>query len=119
MPGIRPQRCTLIGVHSPLVFDLFDTWNGKSVGGCTYHVVHPGGRSYETLPVNAFEAESRRINRFWNFGHTATSNAPRPEFDDIWEFFVNEEPPRAMAPPLEMPSDEFPHTLDLRRHMEK
>ncbi len=109
----------LIGVHSPLVFDLFDTWNGKSIGGCTYHVVHPGGRSYETLPVNAFEAESRRINRFWNFGHTATSNAPRPEFDDIWEFFVNEEPPRAMAPPLEMPSDEFPHTLDLRRHMEK
>ncbi|SIS97447.1 DUF2126 domain-containing protein [Neptunomonas antarctica] len=109
----------MIGVHSPLVFDLFDTWNGKSVGGCTYHVVHPGGRSYETLPVNAFEAESRRINRFWDFGHTPTSHEPQTEFSDIWEFFVNEEPPRAMEPPLEMPSDEFPHTLDLRRHIEK
>ena len=108
-----------IGVHSPLVFDVFDTWNGKSIGGCTYHVVHPGGRSYDTLPVNAFEAESRRINRFWDLGHTPVSHAPQPGFDDIWEFFVNEEPPRAMEPPKEMPSDEFPHTLDLRRHMEK
>lgn len=108
-----------IGVHSPLVFDLYDTWNGQSIGGCTYHVVHPGGRSYETLPVNAFEAESRRINRFWELGHTPTSHDPAPEFDDIWEFFVNDEPPRAMEPPKEIPSNEFPHTLDLRRQIEK
>ncbi len=108
-----------IGVHSPLVFDLFDTWNGQSIGGCTYHVVHPGGRSYETLPVNAFEAESRRINRFWELGHTPTSHEPQPEFDDIWEFFVNDQPPRAMEPPKEVPSSEFPHTLDLRRQIEK
>jgi uncharacterized protein (DUF2126 family) len=104
-----------IGVHSPLVFDLFDSWNGLSLGGCTYHVVHPGGRSYETLPVNAFEAESRRINRFWEFGHTPVNDAPVTQFDDIWAFFVDERPPKAMEPPKEMPSDEFPHTLDLRR----
>jgi uncharacterized protein (DUF2126 family) len=107
-----------IGVHSPLVFDLFDSWNGLSLGGCTYHVVHPGGRSYETLPVNAFEAESRRINRFWEFGHTPVSDSPSVQFDDIWEFFVDERPPKAMEPPKEMPSKEFPHTLDLRRQGE-
>ena len=53
-----------IGVDTPLVFDVVDTWNNKSVGGCTYFVSHPGGRSYETYPVNSFEAESRRSNRF-------------------------------------------------------
>lgn len=108
-----------IGVHSPLVFDLFDTWNGKSIGGCTYHVTHPGGRSYSSLPVNAFEAESRRINRFWGMGHTQGRPAPVQGFDDIWEFFPNQAPPHAIMPPQEVPSDEFPHTLDLRRFLEK
>ncbi len=107
-----------IGVHSPLVFDLIDTWNGKSVGGCTYHVVHPGGRSYETLPVNAFEAESRRINRFWDFGHTPVIETQQPDFDGMREFFANQQPPKPMAPPPEEPTDEYPHTLDLRRPME-
>ena len=107
-----------IGVHAPLVFDLIDTWNGQTVGGCTYHVTHPGGRSYETLPVNAFEGESRRINRFWDFGHTPSSKTSMPEFNGLREFFVNQTPPRPMAPPAEQPSDEYPYTLDLRRQME-
>jgi uncharacterized protein (DUF2126 family) len=59
-----------IGVDTPLVFDIVDKWNQRSIGGMTYFVSHPGGRTYETFPVNSNEAESRRVNRFWDFNHT-------------------------------------------------
>ncbi|MGB7389072.1 MAG: transglutaminase family protein [Pseudomonas neustonica] len=83
----------MITIHAPLVFDLVDNWNQRSVGGCTYHVVHPGGRGYETFPVNANEAEARRMTRFWHYGHTQGS----------------------MANIRQAPGQEYPHTLDLRR----
>jgi uncharacterized protein (DUF2126 family) len=79
----QPPACLhpTIGVHTPLVIDLFDVWTGRAVAGCTYHVGHPGGRNYETFPVNTNEAEGRRHARFvpGNYSPGTPGTAPPDE----------------------------------------
>ncbi len=90
----QPPRCLhpTIPIHTPLVIELIDLASERSLGGCTYHVGHPGGRNYETFPINSNEAEARRRARFFPFGHT-------PDFKGV---------------PLREENPEFPATLDLR-----
>lgn len=82
-----------IPTHVPLTFDILDTWTKRSLAGCRYHVSHPGGRNFEVFPVNAYEAEGRRLARFEPFGHTPGSFLPPPVVTDR----------------------DYPLTLDLRR----
>ena len=91
----QPPRCLhpYIGVHTPLTFDLVDTWTRRSLGGCKMHVSHPGGRSYDVRPVNALEAEGRRLGRFERIGHTTGTVEVGPAEEN----------------------EDFPFTLDLRR----
>jgi len=93
----QPAHCLhpTIPVHTPLVVELMDIAAQRSIGGCTYSVAHPGGRSYETFPVNSNEAEARRRARFYPFGRT---------------------PDLKVVPPREENPD-FPATLDLRRRV--
>ena len=111
-----------IAPHVPLVIDVIDTWNGHSVGGCTYHVAHPGGRSYDAFPVNSYEAEARRVARFWDFGHTPSVIVRSPvalsDPQGLAEFSVSTAAPRPMAPPIEEQSHEYPFTMDLRHRSE-
>ncbi|MEM9713338.1 MAG: transglutaminase family protein [Actinomycetota bacterium] len=103
-----------IGVHSPLVFDLIDTWTGRSIGGATYHVSHPGGRTFEVRPVNAEEAEGRRIARFADWRHTP-GPVPPPAPRGRSRFVPEGSRVGPMdAPPREHDPDQ-PLTLDLRR----
>jgi len=103
-----------IGIHAPLVFDIIDTWNGRAIGGCTYHVAHPGGRHYDIFPVNAYEAEARRISRFRGDGHTPGTLRPPPGADELHRRFSVDPPRGPMAPPAEEINSEYPSTLDLR-----
>jgi uncharacterized protein (DUF2126 family)/transglutaminase-like putative cysteine protease len=109
-----------IGADAPLVFDIVDTWNNRILGGCTYFVSHPGGRSFDTHPVNSFEAESRKISLFWGFGHTPSANQEVPILDRstpaVSRFVAETKKELKSDTPIELIDPEYPNTLDLRKY---
>lgn len=82
-----------VPINSPLTFDIVDTWNRRSLGGCQHHVAHPGGRSYDDFPLNAYVAQSRRRSRFYALNRT----------------------PGVLDPPQPVVDKDYPLTLDLQR----
>jgi len=118
-----------IKVDTPLTFDIIDKWNTRSIGGFNYFVSHPGGRSYDTFPVNSYEAESRRINRYWDFNHSQGEVTPiEPKITGEANSVFAVEASRVMTSKTgskklyfhEMPKNkEYPHTLDLRQRWMK
>lgn len=103
-------------VQAPLIFDIIDSWNKRAIGGCTYHVVHPGGRSYDDFPINANVAQSRRVSRFWDFGHSPGGIFIYPTTPAPTRRFFTEG--GSSVGPASLPIDERNrdslHTLDLR-----
>jgi len=89
---LSEQLHPTVPVHAPLIFDIIDSWQQRSIGRCAYHVTSPTDGLYSTRPVNAGEAETRRTERFQKL-------TPQPSS-------------------VSLPADEtnllFPMTLDLR-----
>jgi uncharacterized protein (DUF2126 family) len=103
----QPPSCLhpTIPIHTPLVFDIIDTWMNRSIGGCTYHVAHPGGRAHERFPINANEAEGRRSARFFPIGHTpgpVAVSAEQAHPDSPLTLDLRREAPMALSPALSL-----------------
>ncbi len=109
-----------LGVDTPLVFDIFDTWTGKAVAGCNYHVFHPGGRAYDTFPVNSYEAEGRRVSRFYNENHTQSVYTPKHMGSEAQRYITEHQDltgrTMTFVPPIIEPDPEYPCTFDLRKY---
>lgn len=109
-----------IGVDTPLIIDLYDTWTKKSVAACQYHVAHPGGRNYDTFPVNSYEAESRRISRFFDFGHSVNLVEPTVQTGSGAGRFVTRVNILSNYEATgEVVNPDYPYTMDLRRYKGK
>lgn len=114
-----------IGIDTPITFDIIDTWNSRSIGGCTYYVSHPGGRSYDTFPINSYEAESRRFNRFGNTSHTQDPLRPllpatQSRLNNVSRHFVEQNrKPFLSDAPAAASNVAYPYTLDLRQFWKK
>ncbi len=106
-----------LGIDTPLVFDIFDTWTGKAVAGCNYHVFHPGGLAYETFPVNSYEAEARRVTRFYNGNHTQGVYTPVETGTQTQHYITSRDVSEDIiyTPPVIEPDPEYPCTFDLRK----
>jgi len=109
-----------IGTDTPLVIDLYDMWTNKSVAACQYHVAHPGGRNYETFPVNSYEAESRRISRFFDFGHAINLVEPTitPQ-TSAGRFITRVNIQSQYELQQEAVNPDYPYTMDLRTYKSK